>query len=125
MVEAINDAFHVELARDPSVMVIGEDVGRAGGVFRATAGLRDRFGPNRCFDTPLAEAGILGSAVGLCMIRTRVRSLRARWASRLSMRLAGPERSDVKKTSRGLSSLTLFPPRDASCGGSSTPGISG
>jgi len=67
IVEAINDAFHVELERDASVMVIGEDVGRAGGVFRATAGLRDRFGPDRCFDTPLAEAGILGSAVGLCM----------------------------------------------------------
>src|SRR4029077_1116482 len=48
-------------------MVMGEDVGRAGGVFRATAGLRDTFGPDRCFDTPLAEAGILGSAVGLCM----------------------------------------------------------
>jgi pyruvate/2-oxoglutarate/acetoin dehydrogenase E1 component len=48
-------------------MVLGEDVGRSGGVFRATAGLRDRFGPDRCFDTPLAEAGILGSAVGLCM----------------------------------------------------------
>ena len=67
IVEAINDAFHVELDRDPSVMVLGEDVGRAGGVFRATAGLRDRFGPDRCFDTPLAEAGILGCAVGLCM----------------------------------------------------------
>jgi pyruvate dehydrogenase E1 component beta subunit len=67
IVDAINDAFHVELARDDSVMVMGEDVGRAGGVFRATAGLRDRFGPNRCFDTPLAEAGILGTAVGLCM----------------------------------------------------------
>ncbi|HKI93376.1 MAG TPA: alpha-ketoacid dehydrogenase subunit beta [Gaiellaceae bacterium] len=67
MVEAINDAFHVELARDESVMVMGEDVGRAGGVFRATAGLRERFGENRCVDTPLAEAGILGSAVGLCM----------------------------------------------------------
>ena len=67
IVEAINDAFHVELARDESVMVMGEDVGRAGGVFRATAGLRDAFGPNRCFDTPLAEAGIIGSAVGLCM----------------------------------------------------------
>jgi pyruvate/2-oxoglutarate/acetoin dehydrogenase E1 component len=48
-------------------MVMGEDVGRSGGVFRATAGLRDRFGPDRCVDTPLAEAGILGSAVGLCM----------------------------------------------------------
>src|SRR5438874_899292 len=67
IVEAINDAFNVELERDPSVLVIGEDVGRAGGVFRATAGLRDRFGPDRCFDTPLAEAGILGTAVGLCM----------------------------------------------------------
>src|SRR5713226_3859540 len=67
MIEAINDAFHTELARDPSVLVMGEDVGRAGGVFRATAGLRDTFGPDRCFDTPLAEAGILGTAVGLCM----------------------------------------------------------
>jgi pyruvate dehydrogenase E1 component beta subunit len=67
IVEAINDAFHVELERDESVMVMGEDVGRAGGVFRATAGLRDRFGPDRCVDTPLAEAGILGTAVGLCM----------------------------------------------------------
>jgi pyruvate dehydrogenase E1 component beta subunit len=67
MIEAINDAFHVELERDPNVMVLGEDVGRAGGVFRATAGLRERFGPDRCVDTPLAEAGLLGSAVGLCM----------------------------------------------------------
>src|SRR6201993_198630 len=67
LVEAVNDALHVELARDESVMVMGEDVGRAGGVFRATAGLRERFGENRCVDTPLAEAGILGSAIGLCM----------------------------------------------------------
>lgn len=67
LVEAVNDALHCELARDPDVMVMGEDVGRAGGVFRATAGLRDRFGPDRCVDTPLAEAGILGTAVGLCM----------------------------------------------------------
>jgi len=67
MVEAINDAFYVELARDEAVLVLGEDVGRSGGVFRATAGLRERFGENRCVDTPLAEAGILGGAVGLCM----------------------------------------------------------
>src|SRR5579864_3686462 len=67
MVEAINDALHVELERDDSVLVLGEDVGRAGGVFRATAGLLEKFGADRCVDTPLAEAGILGSAVGLCM----------------------------------------------------------
>ena len=51
LVEAVNDALHVELARDESVLVMGEDVGRAGGVFRATAGLRERFGENRCVDT--------------------------------------------------------------------------
>src|SRR3954449_1349700 len=67
MVEAINDAFHVELERDGNVMVMAEDVGRSGGVFRATAGLRERFGESRCVDTPLAEAGILGTAIGLCM----------------------------------------------------------
>ncbi len=67
LVEAVNDALHVEMERDDDVMVMGEDVGRAGGVFRATAGLRARFGPDRCVDTPLAEAGIMGSAVGLCM----------------------------------------------------------
>ncbi|HEX5449374.1 MAG TPA: alpha-ketoacid dehydrogenase subunit beta [Gaiellaceae bacterium] len=67
LVEAVNDALHCELERDANVMVLGEDVGRAGGVFRATAGLRDRFGSDRCVDTPLAEAGILGSAIGLCM----------------------------------------------------------
>ena len=67
IVEAINDCHHVELERDDTVMVLGEDVGRAGGVFRATAGLRDRFGPDRCVDTPLAEAGIMGTAIGLAM----------------------------------------------------------
>jgi pyruvate dehydrogenase E1 component beta subunit len=67
LVEAITDCFHVELERDEHVMVMGEDVGRAGGVFRATAGLLDRFGPDRCVDTPLAEAGIMGTAIGLCM----------------------------------------------------------
>src|SRR5438132_2337072 len=67
LVEAINDCLHHELARDSNVLVVGEDVGRVGGVFRATAGLREAFGEARCVDTPLAEAGILGTAVGLCM----------------------------------------------------------
>jgi pyruvate dehydrogenase E1 component beta subunit len=67
LVEAVNDALRTEMERDATVMVMGEDVGRAGGVFRATAGLRERFGSDRCVDTPLAEAGILGTAVGLAM----------------------------------------------------------
>jgi len=67
LVEALNDALHVEMERDEDVLVLGEDVGRLGGVFRATAGLQERFGPARCVDTPLAEAGILGTAVGLAM----------------------------------------------------------
>lgn len=67
LVEAVNDALHTELARDGDVLVLGQDVGRSGGVFRATAGLRDRFGADRCVDTPLAEAGMLGAAVGLCL----------------------------------------------------------
>lgn len=67
LVEAINDSLHHEMERDSNVLVMGEDVGRAGGVFRVTAGLQDRFGADRCVDTPLAEAGLLGTAVGLCM----------------------------------------------------------
>ena len=67
LVEAVNDALHTEMARDDAVLLMGEDVGRSGGVFRASAGLLDRFGADRCVDTPLAEAGILGTAVGLCM----------------------------------------------------------
>jgi pyruvate dehydrogenase E1 component beta subunit len=71
LVEAVNDALHTELARDETVLVLGEDVGRAGGVFRATAGLQERFGRDRCVDTPLAEAGMLGAAVGLCLAGLR------------------------------------------------------
>ena len=67
LVEAVNDALRVEMERDATVIVMGEDVGRAGGVFRATLGLRDGFGPDRCVDMPLSEVGILGSAVGLCI----------------------------------------------------------
>ncbi|MEF3303660.1 alpha-ketoacid dehydrogenase subunit beta [Paenibacillus sp. GYB003] len=66
MVQAINDAMKVELQRDPNVMIFGEDVGHVGGVFRATEGLQKEFGEDRVFDTPLAESGIGGLAVGLC-----------------------------------------------------------
>jgi pyruvate dehydrogenase E1 component beta subunit len=67
LVEAVNGALHDELERDPSVFVMGQDVAVLGGVFRATSGLLERFGPDRCFDTPLAEAGIAGTAVGLAL----------------------------------------------------------
>ena len=65
LVEAINDALGVALAEDERVLVLGEDVGRNGGVFRATDGLMERFGTDRVVDTPLAEAGIIGTSVGL------------------------------------------------------------
>jgi pyruvate dehydrogenase E1 component beta subunit len=67
LVEAINLALARALADDPSVVVFGEDVGVNGGVFRATVGLQQRFGPARVFDTPLAEALIAGMAVGLAV----------------------------------------------------------
>ncbi len=65
LVDAVNDALAVALEEDERVLVLGEDVGRNGGVFRATDGLIDRFGDERVVDTPLAEAGIIGTAVGL------------------------------------------------------------
>lgn len=71
LVEAINAALHHEMDRDERVMLLGEDVAVSGGVFRATAGLLERHGPERIVDTPLAEAAIVGSAVGLCMTGMR------------------------------------------------------
>ena len=67
MAQALNRALRDALAEDPSVLVFGEDVGPLGGVFRITDGLTAEFGEDRCFDTPLAEAGIVGMAVGLAM----------------------------------------------------------
>jgi len=67
LVEAIRDALAHEMERDPGVVVLGEDVGRNGGVFRATEGLWERFGPGRVIDTPLAESGIVGMAIGMAI----------------------------------------------------------
>lgn len=67
LVEAIRDALAWEMARNPGVVVLGEDVGRNGGVFRATEGLWERFGPGRVIDTPLEEAGIVGMAIGMAI----------------------------------------------------------
>ena len=65
MVEAITDALDVMLEQDNKTLIFGEDVGKNGGVFRATDGLQAKHGDQRVFDTPLAESGILGLAIGL------------------------------------------------------------
>ncbi|MGG2198939.1 alpha-ketoacid dehydrogenase subunit beta [Paenibacillus validus] len=67
MIQAIKDAMRVELQRDPNVVIFGEDVGKVGGVFRATEGLQSEFGEERVFDTPLAESAIGGMAVGMAI----------------------------------------------------------
>jgi pyruvate dehydrogenase E1 component beta subunit len=67
LVQAINDALKLEMKRDPRVVVLGEDVGRVGGVFRVTQGLWDEFGDDRVVDTPLSEGGIIGTAIGMAL----------------------------------------------------------
>ncbi|MEU1909174.1 alpha-ketoacid dehydrogenase subunit beta [Streptomyces hygroscopicus] len=71
MAQALGRALRDAMAADPSVHVLGEDVGTLGGVFRITDGLAEEFGADRCTDTPLAEAGILGTAVGMAMYGLR------------------------------------------------------
>ncbi|MFC4548880.1 MULTISPECIES: alpha-ketoacid dehydrogenase subunit beta [Halorussus] len=65
LVQAVQDGLYTEMKRDEDVLVMGEDVGKNGGVFRATEGLYDEFGENRVIDTPLAESGIVGTAIGM------------------------------------------------------------
>lgn len=67
MASALNRALADAIEADPEVVVFGEDVGALGGVFRITDGLTERYGEDRCFDTPLAESGIIGTAVGMAM----------------------------------------------------------
>ena len=67
LVEAINRGLLEEMERDPAVVILGEDVGREGGVFRVTDGLQARFGADRVIDTPLAESGIVGTAFGMAV----------------------------------------------------------
>ena len=67
LVEAINRGLLEEMERDPAVIILGEDVGREGGVFRVTEGLQARFGADRVIDTPLAESGIVGTAFGMAV----------------------------------------------------------
>jgi pyruvate dehydrogenase E1 component beta subunit len=71
LVQAIRDGLHTELREDDDVVVMGQDVGKNGGVFRATEGLFDEFGGDRVIDTPLAESGIVGTAVGMAAMGMR------------------------------------------------------
>ena len=71
IVQAVRFALEQEMERDPNVVVLGEDVGRNGGVFRATDGLLDKFGEERVIDTPLSESGIVGAAIGMALYGLR------------------------------------------------------
>jgi 2-oxoisovalerate dehydrogenase E1 component beta subunit len=71
IIEAVNSALRLEMARDDRVVVLGEDVGKFGGVFRATKGLYEEFGADRAIDTPLSEGGIIGTAIGMALYGMR------------------------------------------------------
>src|SRR5262245_15585788 len=71
IIEAVRDALRLQMRLDPRVVVLGEDVGKFGGVFRATSGLHEEFGADRVIDTPLAEAGIIGTAIGMALYGLR------------------------------------------------------
>jgi 2-oxoisovalerate dehydrogenase E1 component beta subunit len=71
IIEAVRSALQTQMRLDPRVVVLGEDIGKFGGVFRATSGLYDEFGADRVIDTPLAEAGIIGTAIGMAVYGLR------------------------------------------------------
>ena len=71
VLQAVNSALHLEMAKDERVCVLGEDIGRLGGVFRATEGLLDKYGDLRVMNTPLSESGIIGTAVGMALYGLR------------------------------------------------------
>ena len=67
LAKAINEGLRASMERDPKIILMGEDIGKLGGVFRVTDGLQKDFGEDRVFDTPLAESGIIGTAIGLAI----------------------------------------------------------
>lgn len=71
IIQAVNDALKIQMRQDDRVVVMGEDVGKFGGVFRATVGLQQEFGAERVVDTPLSEAGIIGTAIGMALYGLR------------------------------------------------------
>src|ERR1700687_2986331 len=102
IVEAINNGMAEEMERDPRVMVLGLDVGKLGGVFRATSGLVDRFGAARVVDTPLAEASIIGASLGLALAgMVPVAEIQFLGFSAQAFHQIGPQLGKYRQRSRG------------------------
>jgi len=120
LVKAVNEALANAMDRDPSVCVLGEDVGRDGGVFRATEGLLGRFGPGRVIDTPLNEGGIVGMAIGMAMNGASERRVSTSWKTvRLSSRFPLPSTRMILSSVRfGRTSLTPSAAPSIRCCGS-------
>lgn len=108
ILEAIREALLLEMDRDERVMVLGQDVGRLGGVFRATDGLQERFGGDRVIDMPLAEAVIAGSALGLAMSGMRpIAELQFLGFSHQAFHQIGPHIARMRYRSQGRFSVPL------------------
>jgi pyruvate dehydrogenase E1 component beta subunit len=102
MVQAINLALHEEMQKDPAVLVMGEDVGVDGGVFRVTEGLLDKFGSERVIDTPLAESGIVGTAIGMAISGLKpVAEIQFEGFSYLTIDQLAAHASRIRNRSRG------------------------
>jgi len=94
MIQALNSAMDIMLKQDPSVVLMGEDIGYFGGVFRATEGLQRKYGEHRVIDTPIAEGGIVATAIGMGVnglrpsprFNSRITSIRASIKSSASWR---------------------------------------
>ena len=121
LAEAINRALACALERDPSVVVLGEDVGHLGGVFRVTDGLQQRFGPARVFDTPLAESAIVGTAFGMALAGLRpVAELQFMGFLHKAMNQLVAEAAQIRSRTWGQASAPLVV-RTAYGGGIRTP----
>jgi pyruvate dehydrogenase E1 component beta subunit len=102
IIEAINNALDEEMQRDPRVMVLGLDVGKLGGVFRATSGLLDKHGADRVVDTPLAEASIVGASLGLAVSgMVPVAEIQFLGFSAQAFHQIGPQLAKFRMRSRG------------------------
>ncbi|HLB70727.1 MAG TPA: alpha-ketoacid dehydrogenase subunit beta [Candidatus Methanoperedens sp.] len=103
MVQAINLALREEMEKDPSVVIMGEDVGVDGGVFRVTEGLLDKFGSERVIDTPLAESGIVGTAIGMAIMGLKpVAEIQFEGFSYMTIDQLAAHASRIRYRSRGV-----------------------